>query len=203
MNDIDTTTEDDIIEVHTATVTLEGVSPYSQSRFHEAPKKDKESPDEYEKRTWKERVHRDADGIPFMPPMSLKITLEQAARYLGKIPGMGASTYKLRFLSGILITEAITLTANGKQVTFDDWEGEWLHLNSDGVRGGGKRVKRCMPRLFPWTAHATIHVLDGVITKDVLAKALTEAGRFVGIGRFRPEKGGFYGRFKLAGMEWQ
>lgn len=202
MNDQETETEEEV-SIHTATVTLESVSPYSQSRFHEAPKKDKESHDEYEKRTWKDRVHRDGRGITFMPPMSLKIALEHAARYLGKIPGMGASNYKLRFLSGVMITQPIELLTNGKPAGLDAWEGEWLHLNSDGVRGGGKRVKRCMPRLAPWTAQATIHVLDGIITKDVLARALTEAGRFVGVGRFRPEKGGYYGRFRVKDMEWR
>jgi hypothetical protein len=28
------------------------------------------------------------------------------------------------------------------------------------------------------------------------------AGMFIGIGRFRPEKGGTNGRFKIASIEW-
>ena len=66
-------------------------------------------------------------------------------------------------------------------VTFDDWKPEWLFLDADGNNNGkGGRVKRCMPRLVPWTAQATIYIVDEVITKDVLTRILTDAGLFVG-----------------------
>jgi hypothetical protein len=32
---------------------------------------------------------------------------------------------------------------------------------------------------------------------------LTMAGMFIGIGRFRPEKGGTNGRFKIESIDWQ
>jgi hypothetical protein len=201
-------TADDLEEVieyvmHRAQVVLEGVSPYSQSRFHDTPKEQQEKPDDHEKRTWQNRVHARADGTIFIPPMSLKLGLDAASRYQGRIPGMGMSHYSKRFLSGVLVTDEITLMTGGKEATLDSFKGEWLHLNSDGVRGSGKRVKRCMPRLDPpWIAIASVYVLDSIITEQVMTKALNDAGRFVGLGRFRPEKGGYYGRFKLQSIEW-
>jgi hypothetical protein len=31
---------------------------------------------------------------------------------------------------------------------------------------------------------------------------LEEAGKFIGLGRFRPQNGGFYGRFAVAKVVW-
>lgn len=182
-----------------ATVTLESISPYSQSKYIDkelVPAIGKESHDDYEKRTWKNRVHLDTNGVPFMPPMSLKKSLEGAAPYLGKIPGLGQATYSKRVKSGILVTDPIPLTTNGRDMKSEDWTGEWLFLDAQG-KNGDKRVKRCMPRVDPWQAVATIYVVDEIINKDVLTKLIENAGMFVGVGRFRPANGGFYGRFKL------
>ena len=43
--------------MHIARAKLVGLSPYSQSRFHDTPKKEKESADDHESRTWRERLH--------------------------------------------------------------------------------------------------------------------------------------------------
>jgi hypothetical protein len=192
--------------MQTVEVKLENTSPYSQSRYvdkDEHPKNGKETADDYEKRTWQARIHRDDNGVPFMPPMSLKKSLDSASKYLGKIPGERNATYSKRFRSGLLITDNIPLWSNGKPVkSVDDFEGEWLFLDANGKAGqGGTRVKRRMPRLRQWTAQATVYLIDEVITADVLERALIDAGRFVGLGRFRPEMGGFYGRFKVLSME--
>jgi hypothetical protein len=187
--------------MQTVNVTIEGIAPYSQSRYvdkEEHPKVGKETADDYEKRTWQARVHLDEDGVPYMPPMALKKSLDAASAYLGKIPGERNATYVKRFKSGLLVTDNIPLWENGKRVSkVDDFEGEWLFLDATGGKGGqgGTRVKRRMPRLRKWSAKATIYLIDEVITRDVLERALVDAGRFVGIGRFRPQVGGFYGRF--------
>lgn len=78
-----------------------------------------------------------------------------------------------------------------------------INANSDGVRGSGKRVKRTFPQMPAWKGVARFAVFDDTITKDIFEKHLTEAGRFVGIGQFRPENGGLNGRFKPVGFRWQ
>ena len=190
----------------TANVTIEGIRPHSPSRFYDPQREGKETADELEKRTWRQRIHVNAAGAPFIPPMMLKKCLESASSYLGKIPGERNATYTKRFKSGILITDELLLfksnDKNGwRPATLDDFEGEWLFLDANG-KPGGTRVKRCMPRILnPWRATSTIYVLDEVINRDVLAKAFEDAGTFVGLGRFRPANGGFYGRFKLVDIQ--
>jgi hypothetical protein len=64
-------------------------------------------------------------------------------------------------------------------------------------------VEKCEPIILNWSGDVTYHVLDDTISKDAFAKHLTEAGNFIGVGRFRPENGGYYGRYKVNTIRWQ
>jgi hypothetical protein len=174
---------------------LLSVSPYSQSRKYERefPKGDKETHDDYEERTWRHRCHHLPDGRIFIPPTQLKEALVECAQYLSvQIPGKGKATYTKHFRAGILISEGIMLP-----IKVDDVVGEWLSLDAQPGSGRGGRVWRCMPRISDWQGDVGIHVLDETVTMDVLRYHLEQTGAFIGIGRFRPKNGGFYGRFRV------
>lgn len=182
----------------TATAYLRSISPYSQSAFHDTPKMDKERPDDYEFRTWANRCHATEDGNIFIPPMCFKKALETAARFLGEqIKGRGKSTYTKHFKAGVLVTDALTLPLKKAQI-----EGEVFFVPADGKAGGGSRVKRKFPVIRDWAGPVTFYILDDTITEDVFERHLREAGNFIGIGRFRPENGGFYGRFAVESIGW-
>lgn len=183
-----------------AKCTLKSVSPYSQSRayHHEVEKLPKETAGDYEERTWRNKAHTNADGNIFIPPMSFKMALDTAAKMLGRrIPGKGQSTYSKFFLSGVLCMEPVILPLNKDEVA-----GDRIYANADGVRGSGKRVWRIFPRIDEWQATVNFHVLADEITEDVFEDHIVQAGAFVGIGRFRPQNGGYYGRFEVKKISW-
>ena len=183
----------------TAVCTMEGISPLSFSRHYVVPKLPKESPADFEERTWRERVHADEDGMMFIPPMAFKLCLAEAARFLGmKIPGRRNATYTKHFEAGVLVLEALPLG-----IKKSDVKGEWLFVPSDGKRGGGSRVDKCFPLIPSWSGTVEFHILDQTITKEPFEETLREAGNFIGIGRFRPKNNGFYGRFRLVTLQWQ
>jgi len=184
------------------TTTIIGISPYSQSKHYDVPKLDhgKESAKDYESRTWRERLHVDETGEVFIPPMALKNCLSDIARYLSiQIPGKGKATYTKHFEAGVAMYDPIMLG-----IKKDEVKPEWLFVPSDGKRGGGKRVEKCFP-LIPkgWSGDLVAYVLDETITQAVFAQHMTEAGQFIGIGRFRPRNNGFYGRFKIENLKWE
>lgn len=184
----------------TVTAALKGISPYSQSRYHDTPKLDdgREIPKDYELRTWRERLHSTADGNIFIPPMAFKNCISEAAKFLSmQVPGKGKSTYTKHFEAGILVIDGLILP---KKKT--DCEFEWLFLPSDGVRGSGKRVQKCYPVIREWSGSVTFHVLDEMVTPEIFQKHITAAGNFIGIGRFRPRNNGFYGRFSVESVKW-
>lgn len=174
-------------------VTLESASFYGQSRFHNKEKLEKEGHNEYEKRTWMDRAHYNEDGKMFIPPMAFKNCLAECAKYLSvQIPGKGKATYTKHFVSGIMVTEPLVLNETRKTV-----KGMWLHVPSDGVRGGTKRVLKCFPYVERWKGDVLFHIFDETITEDVFKYHLDQAGKFVGVGFFRPKNNGYWGRFKI------
>ncbi len=186
--------------MRTAIASLKSASPYSQSRFlGEHPKGDKETHRDHEARVWKFRTHADKAGNIYIPPMSFKNCLAEAARYLSvQIPGKGKSTYTKHFEAGVMVMEPLLLPLKR-----DDVEGEWLHVPSDGRRGSGKRVEKCFPVIHEWAGDVPFVLLDDTITPEVFMYHLQQAGSFIGIGRFRPRNNGFYGRFSVDKITWK
>ena len=183
----------------TAIAHLESVSPYSQSRYHGTEKLDKESAGDYEKRTWINRLHCTPDGFVFIPQMAFKNCLTEAAKYLSiKIPGKRNNTYTKHFEAGVMVVDAPILPIKKSDVA-----GEWLFVPSDGKRGGGTRVEKCFPVIPSWEAVVEFIIFDETITEEVFKSHLIEAGKFIGIGRFRPRNNGFYGRFNVTKVEWK
>ncbi len=181
-----------------AKATLKSASPYSQSRFHNTEKLDKENHEDYEKRTWSNRLHVNKDGFVFMPPMSFKNCIAECAKYLSiQIPGKGKATYTKHFEAGVLVTESLDL-----HFKKEDVEGEWLHVPSDGRRGGTKRVEKCFPYIPEWEGDVSFYIFDETITEDVFTTHLKQAGMFIGVGRFRPRNNGFYGRFTVEDVDF-
>ena len=182
----------------TATAKLKSISAYSQSRFADIPKLDRESAEDHDLRTWRERCHFTQDGHVFIPPIALKNCLSEAAKYLSvRIPGKGKSTFTKHIEAGVICTEPIVLAT-----TRETLEGETLFVPSSGKRGDGSRVNKCFPVIRQWSGTAVFLIVDEIITKAVLEDHLSKAGQFIGIGRFRPRNNGYYGRFAVESLTW-
>jgi len=184
--------------MRTCLATLKSITPYSQSRHYDVPHLNRETPKDYEARTWRNRLHINESGNVVIPPLAFKNALSDIAKFLSiQVPGRGKKTYTKSFEAGVLILDMLDLGLKAEDVP-----GEWLFVPSDGIRGSGKRVDKCFPLIRDWKVNASFHVLDDLITDDVFEQHLTEAGKFVGIGRFRPQKNGFYGRFEVVKTVW-
>lgn len=174
-------------------------SPISFSRAVQSKKATGESGDAFEERTWPERLHLAEDGQIFIPPMALKNCLSEVAKYLSEsVPGKGKATYTKHFEAGLLVTDRMLLGVQGKDI-----EGERLFVPADGRRGGGKRVWRIFPIVRSWETTGIIYVLDPVLIDkpDKIREYLEHAGKFIGMGRFRPRNNGYYGRFEIVSFD--
>lgn len=187
-----------------ATAFLSSLSPYSQSRFHNTAKLNKEAADDYEARTWMERSHVTSEGIIFVPPMALKNCISEAAKFLSiQIPGKGKATYTKHFEAGVMVLMPMNLTNEEKPILKSEVRGDWIHTPSDGVKGGGKRVMKCYPVIDSWQGVAEFLIIDDTITESVFKQHLEQAGSLIGIGRFRVRNNGYYGRFEVKKLTWQ
>lgn len=176
---------------------LKSTAPYSPSKKVTVEAKPKESAEDFEKRTWREKAHVNSDGFIEMPPMGFKLSIAEAARFISMgIPGKGKSTYTKHFRAGVLVDTPLVLPVKQEEVS-----SEWLFLPNPGSMGG-TRVMKCFPIIHQWEGEVTYYILDQTITKPVFEEHLREAGKFIGLGRFRPINGGFYGRFIVEDLQW-
>jgi hypothetical protein len=174
-------------------------SPYSPGKQIMETKSRDETHDAFEERTWRQRCHTDGKGNVIIPPMCFKNALAVAAKYKSiQIPGKGKATYTKHFEAGVLCSEPIRL-----DVKVDEVQGERLSVPADGVRGSGKRVSKCFPYIPSWSGVVEFMIFDDLIDEGVFTAHLEDAGRFIGVGRFRPRNNGYYGRFTVEKVEWQ
>lgn len=178
-------------------------SPYSQSKKHDLPKKDREDPDDYDIRTWREHCTVNSAGQVCIPAMGIKQSLDTSAYKLGiKIPNRRGATYKTFFASGFFCESDVPLS-NGKPIMKDKAEMIAISANSNGKRGAGSRVVRRFPIFPQWHGVVPITITDDIITTEIFETHVRAAGIIVGIGRFRPELGGINGRFRPTKFEWE
>jgi hypothetical protein len=186
-----------------ATLSLYGIAPYSQSRQHDEPYLEGEGHDAYDRRTWRSKQTvetRDGKRTVVVPAHGLLQCFTSAARYSKKqIPGQGKATWTAKFSSGLALMENPALNIDPDSVPVVQ-----ISANADGKRGSGNRV----PRRFPvidvgWLVTMDVYILDPIITEPVFRDIVEIAGIYIGIGRFRAEKGGTNGRFQIKELQWQ
>lgn len=183
----------------TAFAHLKSVSPYSQSKYIREKKSRDITHADFEEQNWRQRLHVDSNGFVYIPPMSFKNCLSEAAKYKSiQIPGKGKATYTKHFEAGVLCFTPLVLDIKG-----DDVQGEWLHVPSDGRRGGTTRVEKCFPIIQSWSGIVEFAIVDEIIDNETFQTHLEDAGRFIGVGRFRPRNNGFYGRFSVEKIDWK
>ena len=185
------------------TATLHGIGAVCYGKYHATDKLDKEKHGDYEKRTWREKIHCDEEGYIFIPMFALKNMMSASAAYLGrKIEGKGNHTYTKHFEGGIMVPDhAYIRDSNGNRIKKEDVQGDWRMVPSDGKKGGTKRVEKCFPVVPDWNIEAKFNIIDNTITPEVFTEHLIEAGWFIGLMSFRPRNGGINGRFQVTDVD--
>jgi hypothetical protein len=93
-------------------------------------------------------------------------------------------------------TDAVTIL-NGKGAA-KNFEVDARPVTIPATKG---RVMRYRPRFNDWGARFVMHVDDELLSLEMAHQLLSEAGQSIGIGDFRPEKRGPFGRFRV--VEWK
>lgn len=190
-------------ELKQAICKLSSLAAVQQSKFIATPRKDKETAQDHEARCWKERAHVNERGRIILPAIAFRHCITDAARFLGssgalQIPGRGKATYTKHFEAGIMVANDIET-----EYTLDTVKPLWLLVPSDGRRGGGSRVQKCFPVIERWAGTLIVNILDNTITKEVFERVIREAGNFIGIGAWRLQNRGNYGRFLVEKITWE
>ncbi len=77
---------------------------------------------------------------------------------------------------------------------YGDWELDERPVVIPSTRG---RLVRARPRFDKWSIAGTLHYDERLVDSRLVRTCLDEAGMYVGVGDFRPQKKGPYGRFTV------
>ena len=61
---------------------------------------------------------------------------------------------------------------------------------------------KSFPTIPQWEGEITVHILDDTITEEAFEQHIVEAGKFIGIGSWRPRNNGDNGRFSVENIKW-
>lgn len=183
--------------MYRAIVSIKGVAPLSQSKQHDAEKLDGESNEDYDKRTWREKCNVDGEGVVYVPAMAFKQAMDTSAKRLA-IPD---PDNKRANLTKYFVSDVICENNMSIGVHKNDMPSIRISANVDGQRGSGKRVPRTLPQVQEWAGKTSFLVMEEKIKPETFEKVLRSAGQSIGVGQFRPEKGGLNGRFDVTSVK--
>lgn len=143
--------------------------------------------------TTKEKPAEDAlyqlpTGETYQPAESIRQSLIEAGKAFKK----GRANLSKTFASFCMVSpEAIIIK--------EKWVADRRAVVIPSTKG---RVMRNRPRFDKWTLSFDITILDDdEINNKTLHDALDYAGHYIGIGDYRPQKKGMYGRFIVSSIK--
>ena len=179
---------------HSGEGALNKRSPANQEKSQLTAKRKKTEADELRilEIETKQSIWVDAAGRPTIPPHVLRATIHGAS----KLERRGQDVNRgLRMYPTVTFDIGTELNA----LSLDEIAGRVQHLAN--VRVGTSRVIRARALFFPWEAQFRVSVPPDVIDPDDLERWIEMAGERIGLGDWRPDKGGMFGMFQVGEFE--
>lgn len=178
-------------------VTIKGLTPYMQHRM------DDTKLDEWERRRKKiierEDVSKednlranyhafiDEQGNFYMPSDHIRMSLINAGGYIKSKVGNARKSMKN------IVAAMFTINPENIPMPVFDLIDKRSAVNKN-VKA---RVMVVRPKWLIWEVSFQIHIDDDTITRGTVEDLLSYSGRYVGIGSYRPEHTGSFGRYEV------
>lgn len=148
------------------------------------------------------------DGSDGFPVILIKHALTDACSFASnvtKVHVRGAIYVENPTGSGEWLAK-ITLPPgrNGATVAASDWpkmREDRVMVNGMGGRGTGKADLRYRPEYNPWCIEVALTFDSTIFQPGAVFNLVRIAGRRIGIGEWRPQKGGIWGRFDVEAVD--
>lgn len=131
-------------------------------------------------------MYRTKDGYGF-PAVGFKACTVSAARFYGKDVTMTQLRQLLYFRGTIFETGGSPLV---------EIVGE-PHMREDVVRIGQGTDLRYRAEFSEWSAHLEVSYVTSSLARESVLSLIDAGGTGVGVGEWRPEKSGDFGRFRI------
>lgn len=175
----------------TVNIKIQGISPLLINRFKEQDeipakttrgKKDYGTPREQAEAT----AYRDPDKSIWIPSTWVTGCLRTVSSDY-KING---SRKSIKSVIG-----GVAFPVEEKLFFLEKYKLKDIEIDSRPVVVQRARIMRHRARVESWSLSLSLQIDDGIIPLETIHEMLSDAGRRCGIGDFRPQKGGPFGRF--------
>lgn len=141
---------------------------------------------------WEAGLYYEKEIGPYLPGWNIVRSIQDGAKMNrgGKSIIRGVSVAELKV--PILYSGPRTLDA-----MYDS--GRFVDVRRCVAKGGGGATMRARPKFDEWSLNVTVEYDERVISRADLLSAINDAGRFAGLGEYRPSspKGGQFGRYAV------
>lgn len=134
-------------------------------------------------------LYRLPDGTIYQPAIHFIACMKKAGTKF-TIPGQGKATYKNLIGSGVILIDPEAIPHKNQ-----NWEIDSRAIVNPSTKGRNIRKRPCFKN---WVLVFNLEYDEDEISPADIKSILEYAGRRVGIGDFRPEKGGPFGRFLVS-----
>lgn len=174
-------------------ISIEGISPLLFNRFIQAEleTKSKKQTGADKDKDPKDKLYTLPDGAIYTPSSHIEGMIVNAAKNF-KVKGKGKSTYSK--LAGSVI-EVIPDAIPHKLQEYTIFRTTAVNPNTRG------RMVVDRPKMEKWALDFNIKVLDDGFPAEVLKEVIDYGGNYVGIGDWRPDKKGKFGKFIVTRFE--
>lgn len=172
--------------------TIEGATPLIMNRFNdsslETNARDKNAlPREIAEKT----AYLDDKGKLFYPTINLYSAIINAGKF-HKHGKNKVTTQKSSLIpAGLLMTQEIVYFEKPKDNNFE------VDSRPVVIPSTGGKIMRHRARLDEWQLSFHLELDETMFSSKLVKEFVTDAGKKIGIGDFRPERKGFYGRFTI------
>ena len=133
-----------------------------------------------------QRFYTDKNMNICTPGIHIERSLIAAGKKL-RVKGAGKATYSKIFGSMLSVSPDLII---------HQFQEYTVHKSLVVIPSTKGRILRCRPMLERWQLDFTVSVEEEDISDEVVKEALKIAGKFCGIGDWRPEKAGKFGKFE-------
>ena len=175
--------------------TIEGVSPLLMNRFTEEAemsvsttvKKVTKSTKGTPREQAEKKAYKDEKGVLYIPSANVYAAIIQAGKFM-KLGKSKVTTTKSSLIPAAMVINEMVCSLNTKDFEVDS--------RSVVIPSTGGRIMAHRPRLDEWKLSFSIDLFDeDILSADIVRMVIDDAGRKIGLGDFRPDRKGPFGRF--------
>lgn len=138
-------------------------------------------------------AYRAGNGHFYLPGAAIARLLREAGSN-HKLKGTRRSAKFVVPAAILVVEDAITLLNGEGMEPVNSFEVDSRPVTIPATKG---RIMRHRPRFDAWSAKLTLRINENLLPPDFVHRLLVEGGQQIGVGDFRPEKGGPFGTFNV------